>query len=160
MKTVMMELQVMNSTLETKAAVAKLTERLEEFACIEHINRLKTELLPKIEQFATMIDGFHNDNTDVRECIRKFDKSISIKANKSQFSVLKEEFERSFVHIKNWDTVLGRVEAMKEELRGEARALDQKFDKFKQHELDNNDLKCEQLMKVKLVKYNKVYTEF
>ena len=52
------------------------------------------------------------------------------------------------------------METAKWGLEQESKKLDQKLDNFKQFEIENNDTKCEQLMKTKLKKYDKVYQEF
>jgi len=63
--------------------VRELERRVNEFSEIEHIDRLKNYFLPKITRFASMIDTFEAHNVKVNEIIRKFDETLSMKANKS-----------------------------------------------------------------------------
>ena len=62
---------------------ARELEISEGFANIDHIHKIKTILLPKVENFADTLQNFMNDNDEVRQCIIKFDSSISMKANKA-----------------------------------------------------------------------------
>ena len=41
----------------------------------------------------------------IKEIVRSFDETISLKANKSSFQVMREEFERKYIHIYNWETI-------------------------------------------------------
>ena len=41
--------------------------------------------MPQIREFGETIDSFEADNEDVRECIRKFDETISNKVSKATF---------------------------------------------------------------------------
>ena len=70
-----------------------MQDRLESFSSLEHIDYLQNVLIPKIDSYTNIIGNFSIDNTNMRECIRGFDEVISIKANKSSFQILKEEFE-------------------------------------------------------------------
>lgn len=65
-----------------------LLSRIDGFANIEHIKKLKEWFLPRIENFALKIDNFEVSNESVRECILKFDQDISLKASKSEILVL------------------------------------------------------------------------
>ena len=76
------KLEFFEESLETKATVSKISKRLDGFAAIEHIDALKHVFLPRIEDFTQKIDKFMNDNQDMRECVRRFDEDLSIKANK------------------------------------------------------------------------------
>lgn len=144
------DIGIMHKTFEEKEVVRALIKRVDDFTALEHVDWLQNHLLPKIDRFSELIDSLKADNQHMRQCIRKFDQSISIKANKSQFRVQKEELERNFIHIKKWESVLAELDAIKHELREDSRRLDIKFDKFAEHEIQNNDIKCEELMKHKL----------
>jgi hypothetical protein len=65
--------------------VRVLEERMDTFASIEHIEKIKNVLLPRVEAFSNKIDDFLNDNDQIREVVRKFDEDISIKANKTEY---------------------------------------------------------------------------
>jgi hypothetical protein len=57
-------------TYETKLVVAGITERLNGFSKIEHIDALKNYFLPKISDFADKIDVFYKSNENIRQCVR------------------------------------------------------------------------------------------
>ena len=63
------------------------------------MKNIKDVLLPKIHSFGIQVDVLLADNKNVKECIIKFDKTISIKANKCDFAVMKKEFESSYIPI-------------------------------------------------------------
>ena len=58
--------------------------------------------MPKIQSFTNHIDFFHNSNLEVRDCIKKFDADLSLKANKSGIKVLRQELENSFMTKDDW----------------------------------------------------------
>jgi len=49
----------------------------------------------------------------MRECIRGFDEAISLKANKTIFKIMTEEFENRYIHVDKWDMVLKRFDELK-----------------------------------------------
>lgn len=61
--------------------------------------------MPKIENFSEMIDKFLQDNEIMRECIRKFDEDISIKANKGELITMRTHLETKFISLWQWDEV-------------------------------------------------------
>ena len=49
---------------------------------IEHISYIQNELLPKVKEFQNRLTDFMESNEEVKQCVRNFDESISMKANK------------------------------------------------------------------------------
>ena len=68
--------------------------------------------MPRLERFSTHVDDLLQDNDNVKECIRGFDKSISIKANKSDLKITRGELEERFIHNDKWIEVLKQFEEM------------------------------------------------
>lgn len=62
----------------------RLVKRFDKFSNIEHIDTLRKTLMPKIERFSSLIDNFMADNETMRECVRRFDEDLSMKANKGE----------------------------------------------------------------------------
>ena len=62
----------------------KLLARFEKFSDIEHMDQLKNTLMPKISRFSNLMDEFIKDNEMMRECVRKFDEDMTLKANKGE----------------------------------------------------------------------------
>ena len=92
--------------------------------------------------------------------IRGFDKTISIKSNKCDLRVFKEDIERRFINIKNWDGVLKCVEEIKENIAKEYKKLDEKFIQFKKTEEETVEKTVEDLLNGKFIKYEAVRNEF
>jgi len=90
--------------------------------------------LPRLESFSEEIDQLLDDNENVKECIRDFDKSISIKANKSQLKIMRGEFEERFIHNDKWIEVLKEFDEMENKFDRENDKLDVRFVEFKQEE--------------------------
>jgi len=67
------EIKAINLICATKAQIKDLTDRVDHFSSIEHIDKLVNEFMPKVEQFADHLEDFLGDNDDVKECIKKFD---------------------------------------------------------------------------------------
>ena len=68
-----MKLDFYWKTLETKEVVKSLTQRIDAFTQLEHIDQLQNYFLPKIERFGEQVDQFERENKDIMACIRKFD---------------------------------------------------------------------------------------
>lgn len=58
-------------------------KRFDEFSDLENIKMINTVFLPKIDRFSKQIDQLFRSNEEVRDCVRKFDEDISLKASKS-----------------------------------------------------------------------------
>jgi len=96
----------------------------------------------------------------VKEVVLGFDKTISIKSNKCDLRVFKEDIERRFINIKNWDGVLKCVEEIKENIAKEYKKLDEKFIQFKKTEEETVEKTVEDLLNGKFIKYEAVRNEF
>jgi len=67
---------------------------------------LKNDFLPKIKKFTEEIDRYRAEFRDLKGVIRKFDESISVKANKSEFKLQKEHFHRTYIKKESWDDLV------------------------------------------------------
>ena len=83
-----LKIQELSDLKGDKSQIDDIDVRLSGFANIEHIDTLKNYFLPKIEVFAKHIDKFMFDNTNMRECIVRFDEDMSMKCYKSDLLVL------------------------------------------------------------------------
>ena len=63
-----------------------------------------------------MIDGLEAGNAEVKECVRKFDADLSLKAGKTSIAILKQDLE---------DNYLGRV--AQEKINARFAGLDNQF---------------------------------
>lgn len=73
-----------------------------DFAKFEDIESLKDEVLPKMCDFQEMLQKFEKDNLDVLLCVRRFDKALCEKANKSSLITMHKDFSEEFVHHQKW----------------------------------------------------------
>lgn len=90
---------------DVKAAdsdLVTLKNRVDKFSSIEHINEIKTVLMPKLESFSNQIDEFMKDNQLMRECIRRFDEDLSMKANKGELITIRTSLEKTFISMEQW----------------------------------------------------------
>ena len=59
-----------------------LKDRFEAFAEIENIRKLERIYLPKIAGFKNLVDELEASHDQMRQCIRRFDEDLSLKAGK------------------------------------------------------------------------------
>ena len=95
----------MNENLATNMTLKNLEDRFNQFSTIEHIDRLRTWFLPRVEKFILKIDDYETSNENVRHIIRQFDENLSLKANKSYFPIMKAEFAKNYIHLDKWKEV-------------------------------------------------------
>ena len=84
-------------TKSDKVALEDLESRVNMFSDLEHLHFLKDILLPRVQSFSNKLDEYHKMNTEVKSIVRKFDETISEKANKTSFNLLKLEFEECYI---------------------------------------------------------------
>jgi hypothetical protein len=89
---------------------------LDAFASIEHIENIKNYLLPKIQKFSDKIDEYFQDNHLVREVVRGLDESISMKANKSEFIIIRGHLEKMFIPIEELERIEENYETLKKNI--------------------------------------------
>ena len=103
----------------TKVKVNAIEKRLNEFASIEHVKTLKEFLMPKLEAFSEKVDDFQNENMNVRECVISFDQSLSLKANKNDFSLFAENLKKEFLPIKYLSVLDEKIATVDEILKND-----------------------------------------
>jgi len=79
---------------------------------MEHINKIKNIFFPKIEACYQEIDVFRRENEEIRQCVRRFDEDLSLKASKSAMLALSEDCERSYVGLKKWRSIQECIEGL------------------------------------------------
>ena len=145
---------------ESIKVVKKVSDRLEKFAAIEHIDQLINVFLPKVQQFSDQVTDFMADNEDVKNCVRKFDEDISIKANKSSLIEMNEEIERRFIPLQRWDQVLDGFDDLRQHIKEKYKEMESHFEDFRKKEEQSLDILCEELLANKYSKYDHVLGEF
>lgn len=69
------------------------------FEDIETIRVIREVFFPKMEAFIAKIDEYDLDHVRVRECVRRFDEDLSVKANKIDLGKMESKLEESFISI-------------------------------------------------------------
>lgn len=105
---------------EIKAKVDKsdfeeLLRRYNQFSDIESIQKLEKQYLPRIAAFALNIDQFYEQDRITKECIRKFDESLSIKVNKGAFLEFQHDLDKRFVQLKDWKNMKKKMDKVANE---------------------------------------------
>ena len=78
---------------------------MKEYARFDHIRQLRADVLPKVENFTKLLDIYTKDNIDMRECIEKFDKTLSLKSNKADIITMKHQFSLDYVEVRKWKKI-------------------------------------------------------
>ena len=60
----------MDETLAHKPLVDELKKRVEHFAQIDHVKKLREHWIPHFDKFGMMIQNFVNDINQMRECVK------------------------------------------------------------------------------------------
>lgn len=76
-----------------------------EFAKYEHIEKMKQDVLPKVQLFTELIEGYKNDNQDMKICVRTFDENLCDKANKSALVAMQSKLMLEFVSVRLWTDI-------------------------------------------------------
>ena len=85
---------------ETKKTVRALKQRVDHFTELENLNHINDVLLPQVKSFSDALVGFKDNNHDMQLAIRAFDESLSTKANKTHFEILRNEIYKTFMTTK------------------------------------------------------------
>lgn len=104
--------------------------RLNKFTSIEHIDKIQTILLPKIEWFSDKLDGYLADNNEVKEVVRKFDFAISLKCSKSEVQLWKEELQGRFIDKNLWTSFMDKFDKLETNFMIDSREMKKNFDDF------------------------------
>lgn len=113
------EIENLNNKKSSKKEVKHLTERLDKFSELEHMEYLQNVLLPKLNSFSGRIDGFLKEIDDVKTSTREFDKTMSMKANKTELKIHRESCEKRFVHQDLWVQIQGKFSDLSDNIKSE-----------------------------------------
>ena len=65
----------------TKVEIDEINEHMKKLVNYSHIEKLRSEVIPMINEFSELIEKMTTDNDDMRDCIVNFDKTLCQKAN-------------------------------------------------------------------------------
>ena len=100
------KIEMLPNTYEKITNVRLITDRLNSFAELEHMEQLKNVLMPKLVVFSNKVDDFFESNIEMRECIKQFDIALSMKANRDQFNILETHLDSKFIMHKHYKTMI------------------------------------------------------
>lgn len=95
------KMRMHEAVFDTKEHVKELEDRINQFTSIQHVSYLKEDLLPKMEDTMEHVRNMTASNHEMRECIRRFDEDLSLKAGKSALALLKEHIGNNYVSKDN-----------------------------------------------------------
>ena len=113
------QMKNMENRLASKVEVSQVSTRLNQFCEFENMKAIETVFLPKMVKFCGNIDHFENDNAQVKECVRKFDEALSLKASKGEMSTQLSRLEKSFISVHLWEVIDKKLESIRSELQNE-----------------------------------------
>lgn len=121
------EIENLNQKKASKKEVKHLTERLDKFSELEHMDYLQRVLLPKLNGFSGKIDGFLKEIDDVKTSTRQFDETMSLKANKAELKIHRERCEKRFVSQDLWTQIQTKFAALSDGIKNENADLDKRI---------------------------------
>ena len=110
------QMKNMENRLASKVEVSQVSTRLNQFCEFENMHAIETVFLPKMVKFCDNIDHFENDNAQVKECVRKFDEALSLKASKGEMSTQLSRLEKNFISVHLWELIDKKLESIRSEL--------------------------------------------
>ena len=80
-----------------------------------------------MDHFGKKVDEFQVTNGEVRECVRAFDASISVKSNKVDLQIMKEQLNTDYLHANKWDEIEQMGSKLKEAVEASDASLKDQF---------------------------------
>ena len=78
------------------------------------------------------MDEFMESNLEIREVVRVFDETISLKASKADLKIFKEKNDIEFVKLTSWNHIQAEFDKMKNRMGIETQQLMDKFEMFRE----------------------------
>ena len=80
--------------------------------------------------FTSKVDSFVKILSEMQLIVRRFDETITLKSNKTDFAMLRKECEDKFIDQTSWDKILKKYSILKENNEDQIELL---YDKFKEY---------------------------
>ena len=65
-----------------------------------------------MDKFVKNIDNFEADNEAVKLCVRRFDETLSLKANKGELATILSKLENNFISNHLWENIEKKYQKM------------------------------------------------
>lgn len=131
-----------------------------EFVKYEHIDKLKQDVLPKVDEFTRLIEGYKNDNNDMKLCVRTFDENLCDKANKSALVTMQSKLMQEFVSVRLWQDIEQTLNANDQKREVIINQQKSELKAFKDNISQHIDNLCTDITNKKLNSYEKVCNSF
>jgi hypothetical protein len=93
----------------TCAAFEDLTAQFSKFSSIESVERITEYLLPRLERFSEQCGQLYASNQEIKEVVQQFDKDLSLKYNKGDHIIFKNQMDEIYMkHDEDWPKLLTR----------------------------------------------------
>jgi len=92
--------------------------------------------------------------------VRAFDISISVKSNKADLQIMKEQVAQDYLHAKKWGEIGEMNSKLKEAVEASDASLKDQFEAFRKEQIAAVYATCERLIKNKFIKYDNVSNSF
>ncbi len=92
--------------IQDKATVQDITTlrgEMQSFATLTGLRELRREVVPDVKNMIIKVNGYQEENEQMKEMIRRFDEVISDKASKMALKELQYDFDGKFVQVRHWD---------------------------------------------------------
>lgn len=96
----------------------------------------------------------------MKECVRRFDENISIKANKAALAIMKTEFEKAYIGVHHYEEMKDTMSKRDNEHADRIENLKDFLDGFKQNTNEEVKLLCRNVVTIQLEKYDLVARGF
>lgn len=137
-----------------------LQDKVDSFANIDHIRKLKTVFLPKFEEFSNHIDHYTEKIYKMEISVESIDEAMSIKANKSQLTILESKVRKDLVSKsdleKEHQKFVDVLPLLQDKLNSVKLRFEEAQDRLSQEVLDIS----QKALNERFLKYEKVYEGF
>lgn len=101
-----------------------------------------------------------NDNKDMRECIRKFDNTLSLKANKGELVTIQTFLETKFISTWEWDNIKYTMKKLEIGFVNEQAKIDESIAKIMEEATSGLKDNLDKAIKNNFKEYENVMNEF
>ena len=145
---------------ELQKQVSEHHQKINGFASIDHIDKLKNVFLPKFETFGRKIDIFMRELKDIRIGVQHIDGQLGIKANKAHLTLLEEKLADTFVTETQWRLLENEHRELLYTYEAALAKMQQKVDRYEQDLAEKTAALCKQQINDNFQQYEKVRKDF
>lgn len=144
----------------TMTDLEKINSRIEEFANIEHVQKLRSVWIPRFEAFGEKIDSYLFTLNDIKVSVVSIDNALNLKASKSQVQVMEENIRAEFLTKQLLQDIQKENNRVTKQIEEQSREQKEYFESLNEKVTSKIKMLCEQLVKERFVEYDQVKKEF